>query len=62
MVIFMSHKCGNCSYFIKLKQMRGNSGVCEYYDARTSEDYGRTCVSFKRMKYSRSKSKLLLDD
>jgi len=45
--------CGGCVYFTKLKNMKGNSGLCELHDARTDEDHGHSCNDHKPPKYDR---------
>lgn len=49
--------CGRCTYFIRLKQMQGNNGICDYYDCRTNCDHGRNCPDWKGIKYKRNKEK-----
>ena len=45
--------CGGCRNFTKLKNMVGNSGLCERRDCRTDEDSGHDCLQFKAPKYNR---------
>lgn len=49
----MSNDCGGCAYFQKLKNMVGNSGICNANDCRTDEDCGHGCKDFKAPKYDR---------
>ena len=43
--------CGSCGWFVKLKQMRGNSGICEYSDTGTNADKGRDCEDWEGITY-----------
>lgn len=47
----MSHNCGACKFFIKLKNDRFGGGLCSFKDARTKTDAGHWCSSFKRVKF-----------
>lgn len=51
--------CGSCRWFGKMRSMKGNSGLCELFDARTSTDHGRKCPQHKRIKFDRLKFKNL---
>lgn len=50
-----SHKCGGCAFFLKIKGNFGNSGICEWHDARTNE---HRCTHWKPIPYMRVNSKV----
>ena len=55
--------CGSCKHFLKMKTMKGNSGLCERWDGRTNTDHGHHCKEYKRVKFHRLvESKQKLDD
>ena len=43
--------CGNCKYFQKVP----GYGICQRYDWWTQSDHGRSCSSWKGIKYERTK-------
>ena len=47
--------CGGCRWFLKLKNFDGNSGLCQFKDARTDEDCGHNCKEFKPPKHERKR-------
>lgn len=47
--------CGGCRWFLKLKNFKGDSGLCEFHDCRTDEDCGHGCKDFKAPKHEREK-------
>lgn len=53
----MSHDCGSCQYFLKLKNDRFSGGLCDYLDRRTDTDRGRGCKFWKGIPYDRKKSR-----
>ena len=56
----MAHRnCGNCRYFIRMKSMEDDPGICDFIDCRTKTDYGHYCKKFKSIKYNRHTAKLV---
>lgn len=47
--------CGSCQYFLKMKSMKDNSGLCNYEDHRTNTDCGHKCEFWKAKPYLRKK-------
>lgn len=47
--------CGNCGWFIKVKSIRCDSGLCSFYDCRAKTDWGKGCIKHKGIKYKRQK-------
>lgn len=46
------NQCGACKWYLKLKSMRGNGGLCTFWDGRCNTD-SRQCPKFKRIKFHR---------
>jgi hypothetical protein len=51
----MSKKCSGCSSFLKIKNLVGNSGICQDKDVRSDED--NSCGNWKAIPYNRKKLK-----
>lgn len=51
----VSNKCSSCKHFLKMKGLVGNSGLCTFHDARTSEDH--KCKFHKGIKFNRKNNR-----
>lgn len=45
----MSKSCGSCQYYTKMKDF----SLCEFFDCRTTPDYGHNCKDYKALRYDR---------
>lgn len=51
----MSRKCSGCANFQKLRQLVGNSGLCQARDGRVDEDDG--CDRWRAIPFDRTADK-----
>ena len=49
--------CGNCCYFLKLKNYKYSGGMCFAKDKRTNTDSGHSCSDWKPKPYVRLRIK-----
>lgn len=48
----MSQKCGSCKFFVKLKNVRFDGGLCSFKKANTKTESDNWCSSLKLVNFN----------